>query len=442
LKKYLPLLSIVLTLLPLTALADEGIPRKNGASLVVEYGLDALERRYYHPVFRFDFPYKGGNLFSEVQYYSRMNGRLQGAIDFWVNVGVQKTVSEKLMFELRLNHFCRHDTVRATPYVWNLNEVLARAEVGDEKFSMALGLGGFIGGSKGYRDLVTMSGAWNGFIIPELSLFAEVKLVNFARIYHECCISLALNKNVDLFFKNVRHYEFPNASYIGVRYKSAANYDAVLDSMKVLVGVSPFDNVFKLEVAGGFKMEFFANHSRRVVVGVDFESPILNGDSFFAQFWPGKMIYDIALDYEKKINPKLFAAWTTHYRLDMPVDNDLPFAASLFTGLALRNQPNFDELERNVRYEIAAGYDFKRGLEVNGKLGMGIWKSNFMKVFTEMRAQFDVKRLRVDLRVMGNFSKAVQLRPYIGWKKDYFLDDAPAIAGKFLFGLGFFASFL
>lgn len=71
----------------------------------------------------------------------------------------------------------------------------------------------------------------------------------------------------------------------------------------------------------------------RIVAGVDFESPILNGDGFFAQFWPGKMIYDINLDYEKKMGPRCFAAWTTHYRLDLPVDDDLPFAASLFTGL-------------------------------------------------------------------------------------------------------------
>jgi len=442
LKKYLPLLSIVFALLPLSALADEGIPRKNSASLVVEYGLDALERRYYHPVFHFDFPYKWGNLFSEVQYYSRMNGRLQGAIDFWVNVGVQKTFRDKLKFELRLNHFCRHETVRDAPYVWNLNEVLARVGLTGRNFDLALGGGGFIGGSDGYRQLAVMSAEWRGFLIPELVLAAELKWVNFARVFHEFGIALALNKNTDLFFKNVRHYEFRNASYIGLRYKSAANHDAVLDSMKVLVGASPFNDVFKLEVAGGFKMEFFANHSRRVVAGVDFESPILNGDGFFAQFWPGKMIYDIALDYEKKISPRLFAAWTTHYRLDMPVDDDLTFAANLFTGLALRNQPNFDELERNVRYEFAAGYDFKRGLEACGKLGVLFCRNDLMKLLSELQTRVDGKRIRVDFRVVGNFSKAVQLRPYIGWEKDIFLDGAPAIPGKLLFGLGFFKSFL
>jgi hypothetical protein len=441
LKKYLPLFLIVFTLLPFSTLAEAGSDRQNKATLVLEYGLDSLERRYYHPVFRFDFPFKWGKLFSEVQYHSRMNGRLQGAIDFWVNVGIVKTVREKLKLELRLNHFCRHETVRDTAYVWNLNEVLARAEVGDDKFNLALGLGGFIGGSEGYRGLATLSGAWNGFIIPELSFFAEMKLVNFARIYHECGFSLALNKSIDLFFKNIRHYEFRNASYIGLRYKSTANQDAVLDSMKLLVGASPFDDVFKLEVAGAFKFEFFANSSRRVVAEVDFESPILNGDGFFAQFWPGKMIYDIALDYEKKIGPRLFAAWINHYRLDMPVDDDLPFTASLFTGLALRNQPNFDEQKQDVRYEVAAGYDFKRGLEFNGKMGLGIWKNNFIKIFTEMRTQVDAKRIRLDLRLQGSFGRPVEIRPYLGWKKDIGLDPGQEVPGKLLFGLGFFRKF-
>ena len=159
-----------------------------------------------------------------------MNGRLQGAIDYWVNVGVQKSVHEKLKLELRLNHFCRHETLRDTAYVWNMNEVLARAEAGGEKFNLALGLGKFIGGSEGYRGLATLSGNWHGVIIPELSLAAEIKLVNFERIYHECSVSLALNSAVDLFIRNVRHYEFPDLTYFGLRYTSADSHDTLLDA--------------------------------------------------------------------------------------------------------------------------------------------------------------------------------------------------------------------
>jgi len=292
----------------------------------------------------------------------------------------------------------------------------------------------------------------------------ELKVVNFARIYHECAVFLALSQTVDLFIKNVRHYEFPDMSYIGLRYRSAAEPDAIIDSLNVRVGASPFDRVFKLEVSGSCQFHFFANPTRRVVAGIGFESPILNGDGFFAQFWPGKMIYDIALDYEKKIASGLFAVWTNHYRLDMPVDEDLPFAASLFTGLALRNQANFDELGHDFRYELAVGYDFKRGLEFDGHAGMGIWKNSFLSVFSEIRTRVDAKRIRCDVRLLLSvFSEirtrvdakrircdvrllagggtALEVRPYIGWKKDIGLEPGQDTPGKFLFGLGFFKKF-
>lgn len=439
----MPLFLIGLAFLPPVAnLAEERkAERQSSATLVVEYGLDSLERRYYHPAFRFDFPWRGGSFFSQVEYHSRMNGRLQGAIDYWVDVGLRKDIGERLRFEVRLNHFCRHRTVDDTSYVWNLNEVLAGASWCGKNFSLALGAGGFIGGSEGYRQLATAAAEWRGFLFPELSLDAELKLVNLARLYHELGFSLALSRAVDLFFKNTRHYEFRNTSYVGLRFKSEGDSGASLDALKVMTGVSPFHNLLKLEVSGEFRMEFFKNESRRVLLGVGFEAPILNGDGFFSQFWPWKMIYDIGLDYEKKIAPHLFAAWVAQYRLDMPVDDNLPFKASLFTGLALRNQADFDVLENDVRYEVAAGYNFKHGLEAGGRLGLGIWKNHSVKVFGEARGRVDADCLRLDFRLLAAAGRAVEWRPYLGWKKENSWDLAQEMPGKFLFGLGFFKKF-
>jgi len=298
-----------------------------------------------------------------------------------------------------------------------------------------------VGGSDGYRQLLTAGGEWRGLLIPELSLQAELKLVNFTRLYHDCGFSLAMNRNVDIFFRNTRQYQFRNTSYLGLRFKSHGESGAFLDTMKVLVGASPFDDRFKLEIEGDFKLEFFRNDSRRLVLGVGFESPILNGDGFFAQFWPGKMIYDLGLDYEKTVAPGLFAAWVARYRADMPVDDELPLTASLFTGLALRNQAEFDVLERDVRYEVAAGYDFKRGLAFSGKLGLGIWACAPLKLFTEMRAHADPGRIRFDIRLLASSGGRVELRPYLGWKKEIGLDPAQDVPGKFLLGIGFFKNF-
>lgn len=428
-------------MLPLSILAEEAGKRQNKATLAVEYGLDSLERRYYRPNFRFDFPFRGGSWFSEVEYISRMNGRLQGAIDYWVKAGVQKVLSDALKLELRLNHFCRHETLRDTAYIWNLNEVLARALVDEERFSLALGGGIFIGGSEGYQQLLTAGGELRGVFFSELSLFAELKLVNFARLYYEGGFFLALNRNIDIFFKNTRHYEFPNTSYLGLRYRSGNGAGAFLDTMKVLTGVSPFDNRFKLEVEGEFKLGFFRNESRRVVLAIAFETPILNGDGFFSQFWPARMIYVIGLDYEKKIAPRLFAVWVNRYRLTLPVDKDRSFTASLFSGLALRNQPDFDELGQDVRYEIALGYNFKRGLEFDGKLGLEIWGNDSLSVFTEMKSQVDGRRISLDLRLLANAGNRVGFRPYLGWKKNIGLHPGQGVPGKFLFGLGFFKKF-
>lgn len=443
LKKYLPLLLAALALLSVPVPAAPGEEKSNNASLVVEYGLDSLERRYYHPSFRFDFPFRKGYWFAEVQYHSRMNGRLQGAIDYWVNVGAQKALNEKLALELRLNHFCRHEVMRAAPYVWNLNEVLGKVSLAGENFSLVLGGGGFIGGSEGYRGLVTANGSWQGFLIPELALFAEVKLVNFSRIYHDVGFAVALSPSIDFFFKNTHHYEFPNTSYLGLRLHSGngSRDGAFLDYVKALAGVSPFDDRFKLEIEGAFGLEFFRNDSRRVALGIVFETPVLNGDSFFSQFWPLRMSYAIGLDYEKKLAPRLFAAWVARYNLTVLVDRDRPFTASLFTGLALRNQPDFDELGQDVRYEVMAGYNFKRGLELDGRLGLGIWGNGSLKVFTEMKGQVDDQRIRLDLRLMASAGNRVEFRPYVGWKKDIGFQQPSAGQDKLLFGLGFFKKF-
>jgi hypothetical protein len=444
LKKYLPLLLLPLAQAPFSSRAEDESKLENRAALVVEYGLDSLERRYYHPSFRFDFPFRGGDLFSEVQYHSRMNGRLQGAIDYWVSAGIRTRPRDRLRLELRLNHFCRHGTVRDTPYVWNLNEVLGRAIILNRgRLTLALGAGAFIGGSEGYDHLATAGAEWRGLLLPELSLAAELKLVNFSRLYHELGFSLALNGALEIFFKNARHYEFPSMSYLGLRVRSreGESVGSFFDLLQVRVGASPFHHLLKLEVEGGIKLEFFKSESRRVMVGFDFAAPILNGDGFFAQFWPWKMVYDIGLDYERRISPGLFAAWVSRYRLDMPVDSAEPFAASLFTGLALRNQPDFDVLDKDVRFEAAAGFDFKRGLEVSGRLGLGIWHGRGWQVLTEIGGQADGGRIRFDLRLLASGGRNVECRPYLGWTKDIGIDPTQETPGKFLFGLGFFKKF-
>lgn len=66
------------------------------ARVHVEIGLDSLERSYYRPEFRFEFPLSIGTAFAEISYYQIVNSRLQGRIDYWVLVGLEKTLNHKL----------------------------------------------------------------------------------------------------------------------------------------------------------------------------------------------------------------------------------------------------------------------------------------------------------------------------------------------------------
>jgi hypothetical protein len=59
-----------------------------------------------------------------------------------------------------------------------------------------------------------------------------------------------------------------------------------------------------------------------------------------------------------------------------------------------------------------------------------------------MRTQIDGKRVRNDFRLLASFGRAVQVRPFLGWKKDLGMNPARSAPGRFLFGLGFFTSLL
>ena len=59
-----------------------------------------------------------------------------------------------------------------------------------------------------------------------------------------------------------------------------------------------------------------------------------------------------------------------------------------------------------------------------------------------MRVHADPGRIRFDIRLLGSGGSRVELRPYLGWKKEIGLDSAAQdVPGKFLLGIGFFKKF-
>ena len=64
-----------------------------------------------------------------------------------------------------------------------------------------------------------------------------------------------------------------------------------------------------------------------------------------------------------------------------------------------------------------------------------------MKLAAEARGGVRADRLRLDLRLLAAGGRAVEWRPYVGWKKDICREPERELPGKILFGLGFFKKF-
>lgn len=107
---------------------------KPKAKADIEFGIDSFERKYYRPHIEFCFPLESNILFFSLQYYHRINSRLQGEVDFWLKAGWRKILSDRLVLEANLNHMCRHYTSIHNPVTFDLNEFFGRLWVDREKY--------------------------------------------------------------------------------------------------------------------------------------------------------------------------------------------------------------------------------------------------------------------------------------------------------------------
>ncbi len=145
------------------------------AEVKAELGIDSLDRRFYRPIFTFSWPVAllgSSRIRLEIDYLQRMNGDLQGVIDYWVRVGAENRVwgddaGGSVSVEAVLNHFCRHLASIANPYVLNLNELMGRVVVRSGGAALGAGFGPFIGGSRGYGHLASFTLDAAPFLLPE-----------------------------------------------------------------------------------------------------------------------------------------------------------------------------------------------------------------------------------------------------------------------------------
>ncbi len=393
-----------------------------------EIGIDSLQRRFYQPRFSFDWPLAllGESRASlDVRYLQRINGSQQGAIDYWVRGGLETRVGDSVSLEISLNHFCRHLTSVLNPYVLNLNELTGRIWVRRDDIELGLGYGPTIGGSRGYNDVLILDFNLPRLMLPELSLETEWKLVNFRDIYYEAALSIALTRGTDLFIRATHHYAYPATAYIGLRFRSAGAIERIMDKFELETGVYPYFDAHKLLVRGGYRLEFLQARDRRFFVDVDFRTPILSGSGFLGQFWPDHMLYDIAAQYERTLPGGLYGGLFARYFLDMPVDKALRFRSGLSAGLALRNQTDFNRLDKPLRFDLAAGYDFVFAYDVRIRLGAQVKPKGFVPLGADFRLDANAERQTAEFKVFASLGKDFEARPFVGIRKITYLVGAP-----------------
>jgi hypothetical protein len=350
-------------------------------------------------------------------YDQRMNGRLKGALDFWLDTGPALRIDENWALEAVLRHLCRHETSLDNPVILDVNEAVGLVRYHQEGFELGLGFGGYVGKTRDFRNLAVFSLSIPDFIATGISLESEVKWVNFEEWLYETGFSVALGRGASLFIRGARTYRFPAAAYLGVRFDSGGTAGRPLESFRADVGTITFDDRYKLAASGLFRLELYRDAGSRFLADVGFRGPVLDGRSFFAEFRPDRFIYDVCGEYERAVGRFLFVSWYADYRQDMPLDKAVPFSGSLGTGLKIKNQRDFEKLERCFRFDVSGGWNFKYDQEVAIRAGANSLSRKGVRFGADLGLKLSGRlKSEIDVRVFADTGRSVSLRPYIGLK--------------------------
>ena len=291
-------------------------------------------------------------------------------------------------------------------------------------------------------------------LIPELSFEGGWTWVDFGTLLHDMTLAVDLGRGIEIFLRSARTYGLDAETFLGLRLSGGtedagsarraerggdelkraaggpgARAPRPLESLRLSSGLYPFYNSHKLLVDGAFRLELARTEGGRLLAGLEFDAPILTGNGFFARFWPDRMIYRARADYEKGLGHGLFAAWYARYDVDMPVDRAVPFLASLSTGAAIRNQSDFERLEKAFRFEAWAGLDFKYDYDVGLKLGLNTTArgsraqesrsggGGALNAGAELRWQANGMREAAELKIFAELGGAIVVRPFAGIRK-------------------------
>jgi hypothetical protein len=434
------IICFILTSLTCFADQDSTAQDKTHAKAKIELGADSHERRFFRPYVRFEFPIKKSTIFTEVNYYQRINSQLKGEADFWIKAGVLYNITNLLSLEGSLNHFCRHITSRTYRTIFDANEVLGRLWYRTNDMKLGFGGGFYVGGYEWYDNLVVFNYKYPNILKTEFGIDVELKVINFTKVLHDLELFISLNEDLDLFVRNTRHYEYDNTTYLGMRFKSGGQANNIIRKLELQTGVLPSYDRHKMEFRLAIDLEFFKRQDRRLQISLISRTPILRDDTFFHVFRPETIEYPLSLQYERKINNGLFAVGYCLYNVTMPVDVDQTFTSNLGLGVGLRNQPFFEKLDKTIRFDVFGGPNFTHTYDVGANVGFNtVERSLNFGVNAKTRVNADT--FKGSLTVFGEFGSEVKIRIFVsGETAKYFDEDDPAV-NRWQFGFTLFSWF-
>ena len=158
---------------------------------------------------------------------------------------------------------------------------------------------------------------------------------------------------------------------------------------------------------------------RRFYADIEFDAPILAGTQFLGTYWPDRMLHWISNTYAFDLGDGLQAGMYGRYALDMPADRAEPFRGRLAAGLVVMNQPLFDRLDKPVRFEVRAGYDFKADFDLELRFGLNTAGAGPVRVGGEARFQATGLRAWGEARAFADVGRKgrISVRPFIGFRK-------------------------
>jgi len=386
------------------------------AQASLEIGGDSQERRYFRPRLRFDFPAGSGNFFMEMDYIQRINSSLRGEVDFWLSAGYIQPISRFFSVDAGLHHLCRHKTSMDYPVILDINEVFARLWFKNESVHLGLGSGSYLGTSGGYDHIVVFNMSFPNLFGSEFSGNAEIKCIDMKEILYDLEFDCALSSSLDLFLRYTRHYRYPKTAYMGIRVKTEQNVESHIDKLKFKAGIYPFHNKYKVAGLHEFKLSFLESQKGRVLIIMEGRIPVLWGEGFIGPYRPEEINYPLSLQYEKRVGHALFAAGYFRYTISMPMDINERFSSDLGAGLALRNQRDFDELKKRLRFEIFAGQNFSHDIDAGARAG---WNSvgRDLNFGSNLAVVWNPEKWIGSAEVFVEFGSKAKIRPYIGYRR-------------------------